>query len=183
MRSSCHCALKSSIPTKSCSKNQKAAYVHKFTISLRGNENLHGGSVVVGIDDGDARMELAQPLQLPDQKLVVVACELVQPPDATCLCLILFFVIAPEDEQVVGDAPNRQISWNHQSLGSEPNQLLETQQCARIWVAIRVKMPAKTTGAAKLVLTVIVEEILAITTGAKAMTSSRGSAPARRGRL
>ena len=107
MRSSCHCALKSSIPTKSCSKNQKAAYVHKLTISLRGNENLHGGSVVVGIDDGDARMELAQPLKLPDQKLVVVACELVQPPDATCLCLILFFVIAPEDEQVVGDAPNK----------------------------------------------------------------------------
>ena len=58
-------------------------------------------------------MELAQPLQLLDQELVVVACELVQPPNATCLRLIVSFVVAPEYEQVVGDAP---VSYTHLTL-------------------------------------------------------------------
>jgi hypothetical protein len=42
-------------------------------------------------------MKLAQFLQLLHEKLVVVHRELIHPPEATALWLIIFFVIAPKN--------------------------------------------------------------------------------------
>jgi len=87
--------------------------IFELTVLLRGNKNLHSGSIVISIDDGHARMELTQLLQFLDEKLVVVPCKLIQPFNATCLWLVIFFLVSLECQQILWEAPNREIPWSN----------------------------------------------------------------------
>lgn len=105
-------------------------------------DELHGGTVVVGVDELHAGVLRPEPVDLAAQRPVVPLGEVVEPPEAPVL-VVVRAVAAPVPAQVCRYAADREVVRDQDRLRAHADELLQKKKKKKGCMAHAMQAPLK----------------------------------------